>query len=136
MTAPPKRHLIALDGDDAVLRTIGKLAAPFYNVLPTTDPRRFLVWLERFDDVAVVVTEHVLRTANGVSLLESTRTTRPAARRVLLTAYHDLASIVAGLHSGAIERLVAKPCSPGDLLTAILPDEVAAAIMAQRRASA
>ena len=130
-----KPHLIALDGDDAVLKTIYKLAGPFFNVLITRDPRKFLAWVEHYTQISVVITEHVLGTAHGVSLLESCRTMRPDARRVLMTTYHDLASIVAGLHSGAIQRLIPKPFSPGELLAAVLPEEVLAAI-ASKRASA
>jgi DNA-binding NtrC family response regulator len=117
-----KSHLLALDGDDAVLRTIAELAAPYYQVLTTRDPRKLLGWLENYRDVAAVVTEHVLQTSHGVALLESARAMRPAARRVLLTTYHDLPSIVAGLHSGAIQHLVQKPFKPTELLTALLPE--------------
>lgn len=84
----------------------------------------FLSWLEQFADVAVVATEHVLQTSSGVALLETARTMRPRARRVLMTSYHDLASIVGGLHSGAIERLVSKPFSHAELLNAVLPEEL------------
>jgi DNA-binding NtrC family response regulator len=116
-----KVQLIALDADDAVLRTIARIASPYFETLITRDPRRFLAWLESSPDVAVVVTEHVLQTASGVTLLESARTMRPAAKRVLLTTYSDLAGIVQGLHSGAIEALVQKPFKNSELLAAILP---------------
>ena len=117
-----KPILLALDGDDIVLKIIAQVAAPHYQCLATRDPRKFLAWLENSTAVACIVTEHVLRTASGVTLLQSARTMRPQARRVLLTTYHDLASIVDGLHSGAIERLVQKPFTPAELLTAILPE--------------
>jgi DNA-binding NtrC family response regulator len=117
-----KPILLALDGDEDALRTIARAAAPYYQALVTRDPRRFIAWLENTPDVAVVMTEHVLQNATGVALLQSVRTMRPKARRVLLTTYHDLASIVDGLHSGAIEHLVQKPFTPGELLQAIIPD--------------
>ena len=66
--------------------------------------------------------ETIGRTASGVSLLETARSCRPSARRILMTTYHDLPSIVAGLHSGAIERLVQKPFSAAELMAAILPE--------------
>jgi DNA-binding NtrC family response regulator len=115
-------HLLALDGDETILKTISRLAAPYYEVLATRDPRKFLAWLENAKNVAVVVTEHVLQTSSGVALLQSARTMRPDARRVLLTTYHDLASIVDGLHSGAIERMVSKPFTQSEFLAAILPE--------------
>ena len=131
-----KHYLLALDGDDAVLRTLAQVLAPYYQVQTTRDPRKLLGWLENYKHVDAVVTEHVLQTSHGVALLESVRQMRPEARRVLLTTYHDLPSIVAGLHSGAIQHLVQKPFSPAELLAAVLPDGVAVPGAAQHRASA
>ena len=127
-----KHRLLALDGDDAVLKTISKIASPHFQVLVTRDPRTLLGWVENFKDVEVVVTEHVLQTSHGVSLLETVRTMRPDARRVLLTTYHDLASIVAGLHSGAIQQMVQKPFQPEELLSAVLPEAMGGASWEQR----
>jgi len=129
-----KPFLLALDGDGAVLKTIAHLASAYYEVHATRDPVRWLGWLQGSENVAVVITEHVLRNSNGVTLLETARTTRPNARRVLMTSYHDLAGIVAGLHSGAIERLVQKPFTRAELITAILPESTPAS--ASHRASA
>ena len=114
--------LIVLDGDDAVLKSVIRLAAPYYQVRATRESRTLLGWMQEDAPVEVIVTEHVLRTSSGVSLLETARTCRPNARRVLMTTYHDLASIVTGLHSGAIERLVPKPFTPAEFLAAILPE--------------
>jgi DNA-binding NtrC family response regulator len=112
------------------------VAAPYFQVLTTRDPRKLLGWLENYKYVDAIVTEHVLQTSHGVALLESARTMRPEARRVLLTTYHDLPSIVAGLHTGAIQYLVQKPFTPTDLLTAILPEGVQIPGTAEHRASA
>jgi len=117
-----KNLLIVLDGDDAVLKTVARIAGPHYHVRATRDSRTLLGWMQELALVEVIVTEHVLRTSSGVSLLETARSCRPNARRVLMTTYHDLASIVTGLHSGAIERLVPKPFTPAEFLAAILPE--------------
>ncbi|MDB5321563.1 MAG: hypothetical protein JWN40_3194 [Phycisphaerales bacterium] len=118
-----KNFLIVLDGDDAVLKTITRIASPYYHVRTTRESRTLLGWMQELALVEVIVTEHVLRTSSGLSLLETARTCRPDARRVLMTTYHDLASIVAGLHTGAIERLVPKPFTPAEFLAAILPEQ-------------
>ena len=131
-----KHYLLALDGDDLVLKTIAQVAAPYFQVLTTRDPRKLLGWLENYKNVDAIVSEHVLQTSHGVALLESARTMRPEARRVLLTTYHDLPSIVAGLHSGAIQYLVQKPFNPTDLLAAVLPEGTALPGASQHRASA
>ena len=117
-----KNFLIVLDGDDAVLKTISRIAGPYYQVRTTRDSRTLLGWMQESAPVDVIVTEHVLRTSSGVALLDTARSCRPSARRVLMTTYHDLASIVTGLHSGAIERLVPKPFTSAEFLAAILPE--------------
>jgi len=115
-------HLLALDGDEAVLRQIAQIAGPFFETLTTRDPRRLLGWASTFAaHTAAVVTEHVLETAMGVALLEQIRSMCPGARRVLMTTYHDLTSIVDGIHSGVIDCVVPKPCSPAELLGAVMP---------------
>ena len=134
-----KPYLLALDGDDATLRAVAETAVPYYQARVTRDPRKFLAWLENVEHVGAVVAEHVLRQSTGLALLDATRKLRPHARRVMITTYHDLASIVAGLHSGAIQHLVQKPFAPADLLAAILPEGIAAAAadgQRERRASA
>jgi DNA-binding NtrC family response regulator len=131
-----KHYLLALDGDDLVLKTIAQVAAPYFQVLTTRDPRKLLGWLENYKSVGAIVSEHVLQTSHGVALLESARTMRPEARRVLLTTYHDLPSIVAGLHSGAIQYLVQKPFNPTELLAGVLPEGSALPGANQHRASA
>jgi DNA-binding NtrC family response regulator len=127
----PKNFLLVLDGDEAVLKIIARLASTYYQVRTARDPRKVLEWLHGPEPVAAIMTEHVLRTASGVSLLETARSRRPSARRILMTTYHDLPSIVAGLHTGAIERLVQKPFSAAELMAAILP-EVAPDVREQR----
>ena len=129
-----KKFLLVLDGDEAVLKIIARLASPYYQVRTAREARKVLEWLHGPEPVAAIMTEHVLRTASGVSLLETARSCRPSARRILMTTYHDLPSIVAGLHSGAIERLVQKPFSNAELLAAILPERSADAT--DQRASA
>jgi len=114
-------YLLALDGDESVLRNIAGISGPHFETLTTRDPKRFMGWVSSYTNVAVVVTEHVLETAAGVALLEQVRMMRPSAKRVLLTTYHDLASIVQGIHSGAIDVLVQKPFTEVELLTAIRP---------------
>src|SRR5438094_9996500 len=64
-----KPYLLALDGDEEALKTIAKVVAPHFTAMVTRDPRKFLAWMENLKEVGAVLTEHVLQTANGVSLL-------------------------------------------------------------------
>lgn len=118
---PPRTRskLVALDSDASELGCISRIAAPWLQVITSRDPRRVLAMVESDPAISVLVTEQVLSTASGVALLETVRTSRPDVRRVLLTGYGDLATVIAGVHSGAIERLIYKPLVAAELLAAI-----------------
>ena len=133
---PPK--LIALDQDDAVLRQVSRVFGGTFLVVQVRNPSRAIGLLDIDASIRAIVTEQVMRTADGVELLETVRTRRPDIRRVMLTTYTDLASIVAGIHSGAIQCLVQKPASDADLFAAVCPEAAlrAAATAVARRASA
>jgi DNA-binding NtrC family response regulator len=134
-----KSKLIALDHDLQSLRDVAAAMTPWYDVVRLREPMKVVELLQADANVAVVVTEQVLPTGSGVSLLESARTLRPDVRRVLMTGYGDLASIIAGLHSGAIQAMVNKPFTRDELLAAVLPVEMRGMTMsadAMRRATA
>lgn len=121
--------LLALDEDDSTLGQIARVASGYYSVMQLKSPSRALGLLEADSSIEVFVTEHVMRFGNGVELLETVRTMRPEVRRVMLTNYSDLAGIVLGLHSGAIQQLVQKPAGDLELLHAISP------VVAQQRSA-
>ena len=134
---PPK--LLVLDQDEAILRQVGRVFAGYFVVVPVRTPHRALGLLSGDPHIRVMITEQVMRAAQGVDLLELVRAQRPDVRRIMLTTYTDLASIVTGLHSGAVQALVQKPASDEELLYAVLPElkqQTAATVTAARRASA
>jgi len=119
MSSQARKKLVALDSDASELGRISRAASPWFQVITSRDPRRVLAMVETDPAIRVLVTEQVLSTASGVALLETVRTCRPDVRRVLLTGYGDLATVIAGVHSGAIERLIYKPLVAAELLAAI-----------------
>ena len=114
--------ILVLDDDQAVLAQVGRLFSAYYAIIQIGNPMRAMALIETDRSVCVFVTEQVMRFGNGVELLESARTLRPEVRRVMLTTYSDLAGIVSGLHSGAIQHLVQKPASDVELITAVAPE--------------
>jgi ActR/RegA family two-component response regulator len=123
MSSSIKRQtLIALDDDAESLRQLSAVMTPFFNVHATGDPRMALGWLQNDPSVAVIVVEQVLRSGLGVDVLESARQIRPDVRRILITVFTDLASIVDGLHRGAIEKMISKPLVRGELVSALCPN--------------
>jgi FixJ family two-component response regulator len=91
--------------------------------------------IESDPHIGAIITEQVMRSGDGVQLLETVRTLRPQVRRIVLTTYTDLAAIIHGLHSGAIQALVQKPIVDSELLAAVCP-ELAQMNSAPKRESA
>jgi adenylate cyclase len=119
--------LIAVDDDPEALRHLTSVMEAHYKVLATSTPSRALAWLENDPSVAVIIVDQVLKSGLGLDVLESAKTLRPDVRRVLITRYTDLAGIVHGLHSGAINRMVSKPLMVGELALALAPMEATSA---------
>jgi len=124
-----KRKMVVLDGDRKTLHDVSTVARVWYDVLPASDPRKALAWLRNEPGVSIFVTEHVDQSFDGMSLLEKVRTMHPGIQRVVMTTYSDLARLVVGLHSGAIQRLVQKPIDRIEFLTAVAPTEAHAAAL-------
>lgn len=133
-----KPKLIALDHDVSSLREIAATLTPWFDVLRFREPMKVMALVQSDDSssIGAIVTEQVLPQASGVDLLESIRSLRPQIRRVLVSGYGDLASVIGGLHSGAIQALVHKPFSRATLLAAVLPTPLIAQAPEMRQASA
>jgi ActR/RegA family two-component response regulator len=130
------RRIIHLDNDDPTARQVARVFGGVFHVIQVQNPHRVMALLEIESNIAAVITEQVLRSGQGVELLETIRTFRPHVRRVMLTGYRDQASVAVGASSGAIQSLLAKPVSDADLLAGVCPEIAARAATVQHRASA
>lgn len=130
-----RRKIILLDGDQQVARQVARVFGGAFIVVNVQNPRTVVGLLETDGSITAVISEQVLRSGAGVDLLETVRSFRPQVRRVMLTAYSDLAAIVPAIHSGAVQALLHKPASDTDLLSAVCP-EIAERAAARRKASA
>jgi DNA-binding NtrC family response regulator len=119
-----------------MLTQIARVMAGHYRVISHTNPSRAMALLETDERIEIFVTEQVMRFGNGIDLLESARSMRPSVRRVMITNYADLASIIPGVHSGAIQSLAQKPASDDELRAAIAPQLTAQLNATLRRKSA
>jgi DNA-binding response OmpR family regulator len=74
------------------------------------------------------VTAIVVSTSKGadsLGVLESARQERPNVLRILLTEFENLSTIVEGLHTGAVQRVVSRPLEFAELLGVIRSAEPA-----------
>jgi DNA-binding NtrC family response regulator len=115
----PTCTVLAVDDDPQVLRQISDFLKPNFNVLTTRDSQRAIEWLRKDASIVVLIVEQILSSGLGLELLETARNTRPEIRRVLITRYCDLPSIVHGLHNGAIQRTISKPITQAELTAAL-----------------
>src|SRR4051812_9988836 len=104
MLKSSKPKLVALGNELGALLDIQRAVSAWYDVLQTQDARRALAFVDHCPAVQAIVAEHVLATTTGVTVLESARAIRPDVRRVLLTAFPDLATVGEGLRSGVCSR--------------------------------
>jgi two-component system response regulator RegA len=135
MTIGPP-HILVLDDDLEMQSQIAKALAGHYRVISHLNPTRAIATLETDPDISVFITEQVMRFGNGLDMLEAARSMKPNVRRVMITNYSDLASIIPGLHSGAIQALAQKPATDQELLAAIAPHLLQQRATAPRRLSA
>jgi two-component system response regulator RegA len=131
----PRRKVILLDNDEQVARQVARVFGGAFIVVNVQNPRTVVGLMETDASIAAIITEQVLRSGAGVDLLETVRSFRPQVRRVIFTGYSDLAAIVVGIHSGAVQALLHKPASDTELLSAVCP-ELAERAAARRKASA
>ena len=111
--------LVVLDQNLKALHDICRLTAPWFDTIPTPDPREAMARLQQDQSVKVFLTEQILSNTTGIALLGSIRSMRPDVRRVLMCDDGELAPVIEGLHSGAIGRLLYKPFQPNQLLAAV-----------------
>ncbi len=114
--------LIVLERDAQSQADVASLASRWYRVLRTADVTRAMAWIADEPGVRVLVSGQELGgDVDGVGVLERARDTRPDVLRVLLTHFSRLDDVVAGIHSGAVQRMAQKPVTANDLLSAVRP---------------
>lgn len=103
-----KPTLLFVDDETRILRSLEMSFRHHYNVVTTTDGREALRIMHA-QNIDVIVSDQRMPLMSGVEVLRGAREINPAAIRVLLTGYAELASIVGSINEGEIFRYVQKP---------------------------
>jgi thioredoxin reductase (NADPH) len=119
MEAALRYSLIVLDEDAEIVRQINHLLGRVFRILSTPDPKVAVRWLESDRSIKVLIVDQSFRGVSGLEILDQARTLRPDIRRILITRYDDLSSIVQGLHSDAVNRTISKPLDRTELVAAL-----------------
>jgi DNA-binding NtrC family response regulator len=113
------RSIIAVDENVRLLDQIATMLDGSHRVLATSDPNRAVSWLKTDLSVCAVIAAESLRAPTGMEILSLARELRPEARRILITNYSDLSSIMGKVHSGVVQRTISPPIEPETLIKVI-----------------
>lgn len=81
---------------------------------------------QRGDDVALVLSDQRMPGQSGTELLTAAKAIYPQAKRILLTAYSDIAAAVDAINRAAIDYYLTKPWDPpAEKLYPVLDDHLA-----------
>ena len=103
----------------AAIRTITDAMVRTTDLVWTRDAQTFLRAAGDESPPLAVIVDNSAAKATAIESLQAIRKSRPEARRILMTDYCDLAIIIQGLHTEAVQRIVYKPVHPAELLAAI-----------------
>ena len=135
-TTPRERKpvLLTVDDDAQVLAAIRRdLRANYrqdYRVVAAGSAGEALELLrglkQRGDDVALVLSDQRMPGKTGTQLLAEAKSIYPQAKRILLTAYSDIAAAVDAINRAAIDYYLTKPWDPpAEKLYPVLDDHLA-----------
>lgn len=110
-----------------VVRSIQAAARPSVQVISVLDVAYAHCTLRTTTCSAVITCEKLIRVERDANLLRQIAREYPATRRVLFTAYTDLASIIGALHNQVIDRLLDESFTRERLLAAIMTTPALAA---------
>jgi len=106
-TAPAT--LLLVDDEPSILSALRRLFRPQgYRVL-TAEGGQAALDLLQGEAVDLVISDMRMPGMDGAQFLERVRRIQPDTARILLTGYADIASTIAAINDGGIDRYIAKP---------------------------
>ncbi|MFY9268541.1 MAG: ATP-binding protein [Candidatus Manganitrophaceae bacterium] len=91
-----------------------------FQIHTATDPKTALSLLQAHPEVAVILSDQRMPEMRGVDFLALTGEIVPAAVKMLITAYADVAVVIDAINKGNVYRYLTKPYHEADLRYAII----------------
>jgi response regulator RpfG family c-di-GMP phosphodiesterase len=111
--------LLLVDDEPSILSSLRRLFRPQgYHVLTAAGGQAGLDILQG-ETVDLVISDMRMPGMDGAHFLEKVRRVQPNAARILLTGYADIASTIAAINEGEIDRYIAKPWDDNDILLVV-----------------
>ena len=116
-TEPGQRpSLLLVDDEESILNSLRRLlrSQPYEVLLADSGARALEILAQR--PVDLVMSDARMPDMDGATLLARVREGYPATRRILLTGYADLSTIVKAVNEGQIHQYLSKPWNDEELL--------------------
>jgi two-component system response regulator HupR/HoxA len=106
--------ILIVDDEAAILESLELTLGSDYRVHTAISGEVGLEILER-EEIALIISDQVLPSMNGVEFLEKAIELNPRAIRMMLTGYADIGSLARAINEGRIYRFITKPWEPEEL---------------------
>ncbi|NBF02967.1 response regulator [Pseudomonas sp. Fl5BN2] len=112
----PRASLLLVDDEESILSSLKRLlrSQPYEVLLANSGARALEILAER--PVDLVMSDARMPSMDGATLLARVREGYPTTRRILLTGYADLETIVKAVNEGQIHQYLSKPWNDEELL--------------------
>ncbi len=114
MTTPPSEHLLVIDDETEVLRSLYRQFRKRYNVSMAADAETGLR-IMRDEEIHVIISDQRMPGITGTEFYKQIKTEYPDAIRLILTGYTDIEEIIAAINDGNVFRYITKPWDPREL---------------------
>jgi CheY-like chemotaxis protein len=112
-------RILCVDDEPQVLQGIRRALFKVFEIKSAESGTAALELIDRGERFDVVVSDMRMPNMNGATLLAEVRRRVPEVTRVLLTGHADIEAAIAAVNRGQIFRFLTKPCSPGELSSAL-----------------
>jgi CheY-like chemotaxis protein len=110
-----KPKVLFVDDEPAVIAGLKLTQGKHYDVRLAKSGAEALGLLERYPDMAVVVSDMRMPEMDGATFLAKVREQAPDAVRLLLTGHADMEAAARAVNEGRIFRFLTKPCDANDM---------------------
>jgi len=115
----PQETILFVDDNNFTLQVLKDLfAGSSFRVL-TADSAANAMTIIRREEIAVVVSDNIMPTTNGLEFLSSLKVHSPSSVKVLMSAYADLDSALAAINRSEVFRYILKPWQDDDIKSTI-----------------
>lgn len=114
-----EQKILVVDDEIANLQKLRRTFINRYPVLAASSAKEALQFVEKDNNIAVIVADQRMPDMTGVEFLRQTLVPLPHAIRIILTGFTDVDVLMEAINSCKVFRYIVKPWDPPDLLMTV-----------------